>query len=197
MLDWTFYSLAHEDLQLTPTYPQLDPHVTAAGAPSSGQACRSKCHVNIGKLLPDQLRSAESTAVLAQHSNRIDKYCSVMAMPKTEPGLVSLHCIPKAQGTVKRCTECAPVYKSSWEHRIHADATRALSAYPSMQHFHPTCSPCCHAQPGQAPCICIVPNQTRLPPAAGACCRHTRGALWEPALVFHDQRQGPGPNLSL
>lgn len=132
----------------------------------------------MGKLLPGQLSSAESTAAFAQHGTGTDKCCLMLAMP-TQSHSWWL-CI------------ASPKQREQWRDAlgVHLDVNPAghmgsmlmppgaLSAYPSMQHFHSTCSPCCHAQPGRAPCICIVPNQIRDPPRSwGLLQTHPRGSV--------------------
>lgn len=149
----------------------------------------------MGRLLPGQLRSAESTADLAQDATRADKYCSMSAMPTQSQGWCPCIASPKRREQ-RRDALGVHLDENPAENVGSRLMPPGLSAYPSVQHLHTTSSPRCRAQPGRAPCICIVPNQMKPSPKAGACCRQTHGALGEPALVFHDQSQGSGPKIS-
>lgn len=144
----------------------------------------------MARLLPGQLRSAESTADLAQHATRVDKYRSMSAMPTTEPGLVSLHCIPKAEGTAKRCSGCAPGCKSSWEHGVQADATRSIACVP--QHAAPPYDLCallpCPAGVSSVYLHCAKSNET-LPQSWGLLQTDPRGSRGaSPGLSWPEPR---------
>ena len=121
----------------------------------------------MGRLLPGQLSSAESTAALAQRGTRIDKYCSMSATPMRSQGWCLCIASPKQTEQRRDALGVHLDVNPAGHVRFRLMPPGALSAYPSMQYFHTTCSPCCHAQLGQAPCICFVPNQTRPPQKLG------------------------------
>lgn len=96
-----FIPLAHEDLQLTPTYPEMDSQVPVAGAPSPCQVCRCECHVSMVKLLPGQLSSAGTQQLWCSMAPEYINTARCQRCPHTaRDGVSALH--PKSKGNSEK-----------------------------------------------------------------------------------------------